>query len=291
MMNLRAAIRMPVRPALLALAAVMLGGGVCQAAKVAWRDNFEDALKHAREADKPILVFVHMGPMDRSADPADRGLDAYEQMATETFTDPNVVAATEMFECFELDLRRRENDQLRDKLRVAPVVDMATGQPTVTGIYPITLFLDSSGAERFRLHGYLPPIAYVIQLKNARTLIECQRAVERHPDDPVARRNLGRIYMEMYTEPGDKFYQAALENLEKAIKLDPDNATGANYDARVDLTIFHLPDDPQKAFNELFQLQTEDVGRRFEIQYYMGVAQYAAGNSQAAIQLLSSFET
>ena len=31
--------------------------------------------------------------------------------------------------------------------------------------------------------------------------------------------------------------------------------------------------------------------RRCEIQYYMGVAQYAAGNSQAAIQLLSSFET
>lgn len=262
------------------------------AAEVAWHESFQQALAAAQASGKPILVFVHMGEMDRGGTD-EQALDAYAQMARVTLTDANVVEATRDFECFELDLRNRANDALRDQLRVGPVVDTAGHEVAVTGIYPVSLFLDSTGTEQFRMHGYFPPVAYVVQLRRARELISCLGVVKEKPDDPVAHRNLGRIYMEMFTEADDKFYRAAVEHLERAIALDPNNTTGANYNARVDLAILRLPDDPEKAFVELFQLQTEDPERtrRFEIQYYMGVAQYAAGNAAAAVQLLESFET
>ena len=91
----------------------------------------------------------------------------------------------------------------------------------------------------------------------------------------------------------DMKFEAALLVMHQIVELDPDNTAGANYNARVDLAIFKLPDDPQKAFVDLFQLQTEDPerSRRFEIQYYMAVAQFASGDQQSALQLLESFET
>ncbi|HUS81123.1 MAG TPA: hypothetical protein VM283_07625, partial [Armatimonadota bacterium] len=263
------------------------------AARIPWHRSFDEALTAARAGDKPVLVFVHAGEKDR--DPRhpelSQGLDPYKQMVTETLVDEGVVRAASQFECFELDLRNRANDELRDRLRVGPVQDEGLG--VVTGVYPLTLFLDSNGRESFRMHGYLPPVAYALQLRRALELMQCRRAVAQNPEDAVARRNLGRSYMEMYEEAGDRFYQAAMENLELAIELDPDNQTGANYDARVDLAIFRLPDDPDKGFVDLFQLQTEDLQRkrRFEIQYYMGVAQYAAGHPGEAIEILKSFET
>lgn len=277
---------------LMALAAMAVSGAVSDAAEVAWHDSFEETLAAAQAANKPMLVFVHMGMTSRHPDAA-TGVDAHEQMATETLTNEDVVIATGWFECFELDLRSRANDHLRGPLKVAPVRDDAIGEPTLTATYPITLFLDSSGRERFRLSGSMPPLAYAIQLKNAKALLDALQAVDLNPQDAVARRNLGRAYMELYLDAEDRFYLAAMDNLAKAIELDPDNETGANYNARVDLTIFRLPDDPQKAFAELFQLQTEDPerSRRFEIQYYMAVAQYASGDPHGAVQVLESFET
>lgn len=278
--------------ALLAVLLAIAAAAAAGAATVPWHQSFEAAQAAARAAGKPILVFVHMGAMERRG-ATDRGLDAYEQMATVTFADSSVLAAMAEFECFELDLRDRANDGLRDRLKVSPVVDSAGEAAAVTGIYPIMLFLDSSGVEHFRVYGYMPPLACVLHLQNARELIDSLAAVAEQPGNAAAHRNLGRIYMEMYTEDGDKFYLAAIEHLEKAIELDPNNETGASYNARVDLCIFRLPDDPQKAFAELFQLQTEDPerARRFEIQYYMAVAQYASGNVPAALELLQSFET
>lgn len=290
----------PHKPGVIALAAALTVLFVCSAASAArmpWHESFDKALAAARESHKPILVFVHLGPMNRKdgsgSDPS------YEQMIFNTLVDENVVGAASAFECVELDLRKRSSDDARDKLRVAPVRDELTGRPAnapadaLTGIYPITLFLDRNGEESFRLHGYMPPAAYAIQLTKAALVIKYQKAVALAPEDAVARRNLGRIYMEMFGEDTDKFYKAALTNLELAVQLDPDNQTGANYDARVDLAIIHLPDDLEAGFATLFQLQSEDIQRtrRFEIQYYMGVAQYALENAPAAIQILQSFET
>ncbi len=280
------------RPGAIGLAAALTVLFVCSAASAArmpWHESFDVALDMARESQKPILVFVHLGPVDskegRAPDPQ------YEQMVSATLVDEIVVNAASAFECVELDLRKRSSDEARDRLHVAPARDENTG--ALTGVYPITLFLDRTGKESFRLHGYLPPAAYALQLTKAVLVIKYQEDVARAPEDAVARRNLGRICMEMFAEDTDEFYEAAITNLELAVALDPDNQTGANYDARVDLAIMHLPDDLEAGFAVLFQLQSEDTERtrRFEIQYYMGVAQYALENAPAAIQILQSFET
>ncbi len=273
------------------MAATLVIESPAMAARIPWLPDLDAALHAAGESGKPIMVFVHVGAMDRGTRGNPDWVDGYHQMATETLVDEFVVEAAQRFECLELDLRKRSNDASRDKLRVGAVRD--PNDRDLTGLYPITLFLDQSGDESFRLHGYLPPLAYAVQLKKADQLIGYQGQLALTPDDPVVRRNLGRTYMEMYAEPGDSFHLAALDNLERAIALDPDNETGANYDARVDLAIFRLPDDPEAAFTKLFQLQAEDPDRerRFEIQYYMAVSQYAISNPQMATQILASFET
>ncbi len=288
------------RPGAVGLAAalaVLIVCSVASAAPVPWHKSFDDALEAAHDSDKPILVFVHLGPMNRKDG---SGNDpAYEQMVGDTLTDEAVVSAASAFECVELDLRKRSSDEARDKLHVAPIRDELTGRPAdapadaLTGVYPITLFLDRNGEESFRMNGYMPAGAYALQLTKAALVIKYQEDVARAPEDAVARRNLGRIYMEMFTEDTDKFYKAAITNLELAVALDPDNQTGANYDAQVDLAIMHLPDDLEAGFATLFHLLSEDTKRtrRFEIQYYMGVAQYALENAPAAIEILQNFET
>lgn len=280
------------RPSSVLLAATLIAVLVCSVASAAsmpWHESFDVALGVASESHKPILVFVHLGAVDRKEgrDPDPQ----YEQMVSGTLADETVVSAASAFECVELDLRKRSSDEARDKLHVAPARDETTG--ALTGAYPITLFLDHNGIECFRLNGYLPPVAYAMQLDKAALMIKCQEDVVNAPEDAVARRNLGRVYMEMFGEDTDKFYAAAITNLEMAIALDPENRVGANYDARVDLAIMHLPDDLEGGFAALSELLSEDADqtRRYEIQYYMGVAQYALENAPASIQILENFET
>ncbi len=278
----------------------------CAAAEagIDWHESLEAALEAAGESGKPLLVFVYIGGQDAdfegqrqqihlpgSEEDRARQRVQVSEMLNDTLVDPGVVHAAEAFEAVRLDLRLRCNDAARRRLHISPGVDPATG--VRAGMYPITLFLDSNGDELFRRHGSLPPVAYQLQLERAANLFAKLDAVAAQPGDAVARRELGRAYMEMDFAPDDPFYRAAVRNLEKAIELDPDNATGAKYDARVDLAILHLPDDPGTAVGSLFQLQVEDPDgrRRLEIQYYMAVAQYVLEHYDEAIQLLAQFET
>jgi tetratricopeptide (TPR) repeat protein len=93
--------------------------------------------------------------------------------------------------------------------------------------------------------------------------------------------------------PDDRIYQAAVENLEAAIRLDPNNDAGAAYDARVDLAILGIPEAPEESIPRLFELQSEepDGHRKIEIQYYMAVAHFVMEDYNSAKQLLHEFET
>ena len=268
-----------------------------------WHTSLDDGLRPAEASHKPMIVFVYLGADDDyvgqredislTGDRADRQRQVLDirRMIDRTLTDAGVVAAARSFEPVMLDLRLKANDDARERLKVSPVVSEGTDHRV--GVYPITLFLDSHGDELFRRHGYLPPEAYELQLLRAANLFDGLRETIANPDDATARRNLGRAYMEMDFARGDRFYEAAVRNLEMAVELDPRNESGASYDARVDLAILRLPDNPTEALRALAELQAEDEedSRRLEIQYYMAVAHYVLEDHAAAARILSDFET
>lgn len=270
------------------LALIVAAAAVAGAAQARWHESLEAGLQAAATTHRPVVVFAYISQPGGIYD------TAHDYMLHQTLVDQQVVETLGRFEAVRLDIRRPENDAARRRLGISPVRSGATGviEGERIGIYPVTLFLDEGGREICRRHGYLPAPAYVAELTRAANLIDALAAVGRAPDDAVAHRDLGRAYMEMEFTPGDAFHRAAIENLERAIALDPDDAAGAKYDARVDLTILRLPDDPQQALTDLRALQAEqpEGDRRFELQYYIGVAQYVLGDMSGAIRTLERFE-
>ena len=200
---------------------------------------------------------------------------ACQEMNDVTLGRADVVEAAQQFECVALDVADEGTEDIQQRLGVAP--GRSENGADRYSAYPITIFCDTDGEEQFRRHGFLPPAAFAVQLTRAHRLIECLHAVGEQPYDARRHRDLGRAYMELDIEEGDAYYQATIAHLRRAIQLDPDNATGANFDARVDLIIFALPSSPSEAFNNLSAAQREmpESERRFEIRYYMAVAQWA----------------
>ncbi|HCA45904.1 MAG TPA: hypothetical protein DEP45_00730 [Armatimonadetes bacterium] len=170
---------------------------------------------------------------------------------------------------------------------------MDAGTETRVAMYPITLFLDPTGQELFRRHGCMPAVGYAAQLQQGYDLFLKRQAVLDAPQDARKRRDLGRAYMELDPTAGDRVYAAAVEHLEAAIQLDPGNATGASFDARVDLAVLRLPEGPAEAVSALTALQSEDVDghRKLETQYYMAIAHFVLEDYASAKRVLREFET
>jgi len=272
--------RLPAAQFVTAIALTVTFGPVIGSAEgIAWHETFEAALGSAQTSESPLMVFAFRGTSP-----------AVRQMAAVTLVDEDVTAASRQFKCVALDVSREENEAAVRRLRLGPVEDAAGD---TYGAYPVTVFLDHTGKEQFRRHGYLPPAAFASQLNKAHRLLKCLDVVAERPDDARAHRELGRAYMEMDIQQGDPYYEAVAKHLQQAIELDPDNVAGASFDARVDLAIFGIPDAPQESFSKLFELQTEapESERRFEMQYYMAVAQYAMGHEKMAADILLPFHT
>jgi len=288
------------------LAALLLTAAAAAPATgaIRWHAGLDEALAAAEESGKPIFAFVYLGEERRDTSgpreeiyvhrpnaPQARGQVDMQQMLRETLSDESVIAAARKFEAVKLDLCDPSTDAARIALRVAPGVDQAAA--TRVGMYPITVFLDPGGEELFRRHGCLPAAGYAAQLETAWELHEKRKAVLEDPRDAVKRRELGRAYMEMDPTPEDRIYEAALEHLQAAIRLDPENAAGAKFDASVDLAILSIPQSPEQAIQRLFHLQSEDEDghRKLESQYYMAVAHFVNEDLASARRLLREFET
>ncbi|MFW5867397.1 MAG: hypothetical protein ACOCX2_06245 [Armatimonadota bacterium] len=292
-------------PLTAAVAAALLIATVMPAdAGINWHDGYEAARAAAERSEKPILVFVYLseqgdefsGPrqeirVDREDRPGSGQRLDVQHMLEQTLADPDVIAAAKRFEPVKLDLVDPANDEARRDLRVSPGVDVTTD--TRAAMYPLTVFLDSTGQELFRRPGSMPALGYAALLGQAERLHNARNAVLDDPRDPIKRRELGRAYMEMDPTPDDRIYQAAVEHLEAAIRIDPDNETGANFDAQVDLAILSIPETPADAVDTLSQLQRQDTDghRTLEIKYYMGVAHVVDEDYAAARKLLREFET
>lgn len=294
--------RWPTAALLIAALVCLIAGPAL--AKINWHDSYEAALAAAEESGKPIFIFVYLGDqvgervgpreeirLDRRQSTSRRQRIDVTRMLEQTLTAPEVMEAAKQFEALKLDLLDRANDEARHALRVSPGVD-PSGE-TRAAMYPITVFLDPSGEELFRRHGSMPAVGYAAQLDQAARLHALRAAVNEDPRDPVKRRELGRAYMEMDPTPEGRIYATAVEHLEAAIRLDPDNAAGAKFDARVDLAILDIPQSPEQSVTRLNELQGEDADghRALELQYYTAVAHFAMEDYNAARQILRKFET
>ncbi|MGM0493081.1 MAG: hypothetical protein ACQER1_09050 [Armatimonadota bacterium] len=283
---------------------VLLAVACGSAAEINWHDSYESALEAAEKSGKPVFAFVYLSEQQRQssgpreeiridrpgANRGGRSIDL-KQMLDQTLADPDVIAASKMFEAVRVDLVDPATDSARHALKVSPGVDAETG--TRAAMYPISVFLDSTGTELFRRHGYMQAVGYAAQLEQAARLHERREAVLDDPRDPVKRRELGRAYMELDPTPGDRIHEAAIEHLEAAIRFDPENAEGAQFDARADLAIMRIPETTEQSIEELAQLQQEDADqhRALEIQYYTAVAHLVMEDYVAARRLLQKFET
>ena len=285
------------------VAAALIAVTVPAAAEINWHASYDEALAAADRSDRPILVFVYLSEQtDRISGPREEiRLNRQSQrraerrdarmMLEQTFTAPEVVAAAKGFEALKLDLVDPATDDARRALRVSPGVDVAT--ETRAAMYPISVFLDSAGQELFRRHGSMPALGFAALLDQASKLHHARIGVLDNPQDAANRRSLGRAYMEMGPAPEDHAYRSAVEHLEAAIRLDPENETGAKFDAEVDLAILSVAESPAEAIRRLTELQAEDEDshRRLEIEYYVAVAHFVQENVPAARQILSRFKT
>jgi len=290
--------------ALLLLALITIGApSPAAAATIDWHGSLEDALAAAEQSGKPIFAFVYLGESPRQSSGQRQeisirgdGVQARAQidlelMLQETLADRDVVSAARSFEPLKLDLCDPGTDAARVRLKVGPGVD--AGSETRVAMYPITLFLDPTGKELFRRHGCVPAVGYAAQLQQGYDLFLKRKAVLDDPQDARKRRDLGRAYMELDPTAGDRVYASAVEHLDAVIELDPENLTGANFDARVDLAILRIPEGPAEAVSALSALQGEDADghRKLELQYYTAIAHFVTEDYASAKRLLRAFET
>jgi len=108
-------------------------------AVVNWRDNWEAALKEAKEANRPLVLELYM-----------EGCSHCQRLHQETHTDQAVAAALNT-RFIPVRLEGRSHLELVRQFNV-------TGAPT-------TLVFSSDGRELHRFPGFYPPADYLKELE------------------------------------------------------------------------------------------------------------------------------
>jgi len=251
--------------------------GVAPAAELHRYGTWAEARAAAQKSRKFILAYIYRN-----------GHEACAAMENNTFSKEAVVKALDAYEVVALNGEARQNRDFCDRYHVGTRYnekgDKYDGKTAFAAI-PAYLFLDANGTEYYRTYGFYAPDVFLHLLGQVAHLIEWQCALAAHPQDARMRADLGRLYLEM-SRP-DK----GRPLLEDAVKLDPNNDTGARADAELDLVILSIPDDPVMALRNLvaYQFNRPETKRGLEIRYYMAVAQLAAGKEDQAEKILLDF--
>jgi len=265
-----------VLPALLALCVV----SVCSLSlgdELTRHGSWAAAQAASRTSGKFIFVYIYEHNQE--------GCLAMES----TFSDAAVVRALQGYEMLALNGDARQNREFCEHYRVGTRYDEGRGGKEdgrmAFAAIPALLFLDYNGREYYRTYGSYAPDTFLLLLGQVARVIEYQCALAQRPQDARVHADLGRLYLEMGRTPLGK------PLLETAIKLDPDNTTGARADAELDLIILSIPADPVMALRSLvaYQFNHPETKRLFEIHFYMAVAQLAAGREDQAEKILLDF--
>ena len=163
-------------------------------AAIKWEKNFEEALKKARKAGKPVIV-------DFWAD----WCGWCHRLDRTTYADPWVVRKAQDFVAVKVN-----TEGSRRELDVA-VRYHVTSLPTI-------VFLSPEGRQVLRLNGFQGPGQFPRTLETAlqaaRSVIAWEEGVARNPDDARAFLALGTHLYEQ------EYFDEAREMLQKAVALD-----------------------------------------------------------------------
>jgi len=164
------------------------------AVAIKWEKNFEEALKKARKAGKPVIV-------DFWAD----WCGWCHRLDRTTYADPWVVRKAQDFVAVKVN-----TEGSRRELDVA-VRYHVTSLPTI-------VFLSPEGRQVLRLNGFQGPGQFPRTLETAlqaaRSVIAWEEGVARNPDDARAFLALGTHLSEQ------EYFDEAREMLQKAVALD-----------------------------------------------------------------------
>jgi len=267
--------------ALIALIALVvsltLGAGAALAADetLNWATTWQAAQAAARPAGKCILAYVYQ-PRQTACVAMDR-----------TFTDDAVVKIINRFAPLALNGTATANRDFCAKYGVGMRSNADKGLQMDFAATPAYLFLDGTGKEYYRTFGFYQAARFVEMLEHVSELVNDLSALPQRPDDALLNADLGRVYLDLERTDLGKPY------LERTVKLDPENATGARADAELNLAIISIPDNPDLAFRQLvaYQFNNPESKRGLEIRYYMAVAELANNHRDNAERILLDFRS
>ncbi len=290
----------------IALAVLLLGAGVASAqgpgatlpapagnvtaGDLRWHTDPTQARAEARANGRPLYVYIWA-----KYDPE------CINMADECLAHEAVVAQLAGFELLALDAHSRVNFAFFDEYQIpyvrlpglheeTPMTPLVgEGQPVpVTGAarWPTSLFLDSEGAEVYRMYGYVPGKAFAVVLSQVTEVLKWRAALHKDPNSAVAEAQLGHLYTVLQVFP------EARKHLRRALDLDPQNITGVHPDVQLDLIIMDVPDNPAAGAQKLREWRQiwPAHPRRLEAVYYEAVSEVALERLDAAVKILLPFK-
>jgi thioredoxin-like negative regulator of GroEL len=166
---------------------------------IRWERNFDEALKKARKAGKPVIV-------DFWAD----WCAWCHRLDKNTYADPWVARKAQEFVAVKVNTEGSRKD-----------VDVAV-RYHVTSL-PTVVFLSPEGRQLFRMNGYQGPGQFPRTLEGAlqaaRTVMSWEEALARDPDDPRALLALGShlFDQEYFDESRDLLQKAVARDLEAGL--------------------------------------------------------------------------
>ncbi len=266
-------------------------GGVLQPAvgePNLWYESWEKASAQAKQSGKPIYVYVWEYPrMSRNEWARVKQDNPCYKMSQSTLANKQVKQMLRGYILCALEVHAPPNRQFIRK-HVPGLLPEADEERVGLSAYrlPFHLFFDSSGKKAFQIYGYIPSQWFVQTLEAVQLLIKEQGTASDKLKQARAYARLGHICLEL------ELYEDAKKHLERALKLDPGNESGAKADAELDLTIISIPDAPAKAARVLENYLDDypHAVRCTEVRYFLAVAKYLVGDRGGAIQILEQIE-
>lgn len=217
--------------AAVALALALLGNN--GHASIRWEHRYDDAVKKARAARKPIMI-------DFWAD----WCGWCHRLDQTTYVDPVVVKLSEDFIALKLDTEgAKKNQEIALRFNVATL-------PTITFVTP-------GGRQILTLRGFQGPGQFPRTMETAREVasrvMSFELALDGNPRDPAALFGLGVHLFEQ------EFYEDSRELLYRAAALDKDSPVRDRKQARMLLGIIQNYD---KKYAEGEQVLKEALGIR-----------------------------
>jgi thiol-disulfide isomerase/thioredoxin len=197
---------------------LLLAGGTREALSspppppaIKWEKNFDEALKKARKAGKPVIVNFW----------AD-WCDWCHRLDRSTYADPSVVRKAQDFVAVKVD-----TEGSRKEVEVAVKYHVTT--------LPTIAFLSPEGRQLGRLNGFQGPGQFPrtldAALQIAQRVIPWEDALARNPDDPAALLALGTHLYEQ------EYFEDARVLLRKAVARDAEEGPEDRRRARMLLAI------------------------------------------------------